>query len=157
MSGAGAPDLTVRAEGMRVAVVAASWHGELTEAMAQEAIAAIAESGASASLFSVAGSFELPLAAQTALRSGFDAVVGLAVIERGETPHFDFVANAVTDGLTRVQLDEGKPVGFGVLTVDTEDQARNRSGLPGSRESKGREAAEAALHLAVSNRLIADS
>lgn len=154
MSGQGAPDLTVRAEGLSVAVIAGSWHQEITAAMTAAAQQTITASGATAEIFAVAGSFELPLAAQVALKSRFDAVVCLGVIVRGETPHFDYVSNAVTDGLTRVQLDANKPVGFGVLTVDDDEQAFNRSGLPGSRESKGREAAEAALHLAVTNRAI---
>lgn len=154
MSGQGAPDLTVRADGLRVAVIAGSWHQEITEAMTAAAKQTITDSGATAELFTVAGSFELPLAAQTALESRFDAAVCLGVIVRGETPHFEYVSNAVTDGLTRVQLDTKKPVGFGVLTVDDDEQALQRSGLPGSRESKGREAAEAALHLAVTNRAI---
>lgn len=156
MSGAGAPDLKVDATGLRVAIIAGSWHSEVTDSMVQNAQETVVASGASYELFRVAGSFEVPLAAQAALSSGYDAAVCLAVIVRGETPHFDFVANSVTDGLTRVQLDAGKPVGFGVLTVDDDDQAFNRSGLPGSRENKGREAAEAALHLAVTVGRITD-
>ena len=78
----------------------------------------------------------------------------LGVIIRGGTPHFEFVSNSVTDGLTRVQLDTGKPVGFGVLTTDTEDQALDRAGLEGSSESKGVEATEAALHAAIVTRKI---
>lgn len=154
MAGHGAPDLKVPAHGLNVAVIAGSWHREVTEAMTADALAAVAAAGATAQLFHVAGSFEIPLAAQTALASGYDAAVCLGVIVRGETPHFDYVCNAVTDGLTRVQLDAGKPVGFGVLTVDNDEQAFDRSGLPGSREAKGREAAEAALHLVAANRAI---
>jgi len=111
--------------------------------------------GADHTLFQVAGAFELPLAAQAALTpaeeggGGFDATVCLGVIIRGGTPHFEYVASAVTDGLTRVQLDTGRPVGFGVLTTDTEQQALDRAGLEGSPESKGAEAAEAALQAAV--------
>jgi len=96
--------------------------------------------------------FELPLVAQTALRAGADAVVCLGVIIRGGTPHFDFVANAATDGLTKVALDEGKPVGFGVLTLDDEQQGLDRAGLPSSREDKGAEAAAAALATSVTLR-----
>src|SRR5690606_38174555 len=107
--------------------------------------------GVERSLFRVAGSFELPLAAQAVLadKAGFDAVVCLGVIIRGGTPRFEYISSSVTDGLTRVQLDTGKPVGFGVLTTDTEQQALDRAGLPGSPESKGQEAAEAALQSAV--------
>lgn len=148
MSGQGAPDLTVEAQGLRVAIIAGSWHAQYIEAMIGAAQETVTAAGAVSELFYVAGSFELPLAAQAAAQK-FDAVVCLGVIVRGGTPHFDYVCNAVTDGLTRVQLDSGKPVGFGVLTVDNAEQAFERSGLPGSSESKGKEAAEAALHLAV--------
>ncbi|MBB4071108.1 6,7-dimethyl-8-ribityllumazine synthase [Leucobacter sp. OH2974_COT-288] len=154
MSGQGAPDLTVDASGMKVAIIAGSWHAKYIDAMVEAAVASVAAAGASSELFHVAGSFELPLAAQAAA-SHYDAVVCLGVIVRGGTPHFDYVCNAVTDGLTRVQLDTKTPIGFGVLTVDNEEQAFARSGLPGSSESKGKEAAEAALHLAVAVQRIA--
>lgn len=160
MSGAGSPSLTVDAKGLRVAVIAGKWHTEVMAGLVAGAVSALEASGASHELFEVAGAFELPLAAQAALTpvsqggGGFDAAVCLGVIIRGGTPHFDFVANSVTDGLTRVQLDTSKPVGFGVLTTDNDEQALDRSGLPGSRESKGVEAAEAALHSAVTLRAI---
>ncbi len=155
MAGAGAPNLSVDASGLRVAIISGSWHAEIMSGLTEGAIATVSESGASHELFQVAGSFELPALAQTVLTpaaeggGGFDVAVCLGVIVRGGTPHFEYVSSAVTDGLTRVQLDTGKPVGFGVLTTDDEQQAFDRSGLPGSIESKGREAAEAALHLAV--------
>lgn len=160
MSGAGAPDLTVDASGLRVAVIAGEWHAEVMRGLVSGALEAVAAAGAEHALFRVAGAFELPLAAQTALApagqggGGFDAAVCLGVIVRGGTPHFEYIANAVTDGLTRAQLDAGKPIGFGVLTTDDDEQALDRSGLPGSRESKGREAAEAALQAAVTARRI---
>ncbi len=91
------------------------------------------------------GSFELPVVSKAALEAGADAVVALGVIIRGGTPHFEYVSSAATDGLTRVALDTGKPVGFGVLTLDDEQQGLDRAGLPGSKEDKGREAAEAAV------------
>ena len=155
MSGAGSPSLKVDAAGLKVAIIAGKWHTEVMAGLVAGAVSTLESSGASYELFEVAGAFELPLAAQAALTSskhgggGFDAAVCLGVIIRGGTPHFDFVANSVTDGLTRVQLDTGRPVGFGVLTTDNDEQALDRSGLPGSRESKGVEAAEAALHSAV--------
>jgi 6,7-dimethyl-8-ribityllumazine synthase len=93
----------------------------------------------------VPGSFELPIVAKAALERGADAVVALGVIIRGGTPHFDFVSHAATDGLTRVAIDTGMPVGFGVLTLDDEQQGLDRAGLPGSKEDKGAEAAQAAL------------
>ena len=158
MAGAGAPNLSVDASGLRVAIISGSWHAEVMSGLTEDAIATVKESGGSYELFQVAGSFELPALAQTALTpaaeggGGFDVAVCLGVIVRGGTPHFEYVSSAVTDGLTRVQLDTGRPVGFGVLTTDNDQQAFDRSGLPGSVESKGREAAEAALHLAVQMR-----
>ncbi|QBE48733.1 6,7-dimethyl-8-ribityllumazine synthase [Leucobacter triazinivorans] len=163
MSGAGAPDLAVDASGLRIALLAGSWHEEIMTSLVEGARETLAGAGADVELFRVAGAFELPLAAQAALSpaneggGGFDAAVCLGVIIRGGTPHFEYVCSAVTDGLTRVQLDTGKPVGFGVLTTDTEQQALDRSGRPGAPESKGREAAEAALHLAVTVRGIRET
>ncbi|MGO3146490.1 MAG: 6,7-dimethyl-8-ribityllumazine synthase [Leucobacter sp.] len=160
MSGAGAPNLSVDTNGLRVAVIAGSWHPQIMDGLIAGAQETIAAAGAEQALFRVAGAFELPPLAQAALApadaggGGFDAAVCLGIIIRGGTPHFEYIATAVTDGLTRVQLDAGKPVGFGVLTTDDEQQALDRAGLDGSSESKGREAAEAALHLAVQLRAI---
>lgn len=160
MSGAGSPSLAVNATGLRVAIIAGSWHDQVMGGLIAGAEQTVSASGAEFSLFKVAGSFELPGAAQAALTpiaqggGGYDAAVCLGVIIRGGTPHFEYVSSAVTDGLTRVQLDTGKPVGFGVLTTDNDEQALDRSGLPGSKESKGVEAAEAALHLAVTQQAI---
>lgn len=149
MSGQGSPSLRVDAEGLKVAIIAGSWHPEVMAGLIAGAETAVGAAGAQHTLFRVAGAFELPLAAQAVLTDGgFDAAVCLGVIIRGGTPHFEFVSNSVTDGLTRVQLDTGKPVGFGVLTTDTEQQALDRAGLSGSMESKGVEASEAALHSA---------
>ena len=106
-------------------------------------------SGATWRLVRVPGSFELPVAAKAALDAGADAAVALGVIIRGGTPHFDFVSSAATDGLTRVALDTGKPVGFGVLTLDDEQQGLDRAGLEGSKEDKGAEAADAAIRTAL--------
>ena len=100
---------------------------------------------ADATLVRVPGSFELPVAALHAARSSADAVVALGVVIRGGTPHFDYVCQAATQGLTRVALDTGVPVGFGLLTCDDEAQALDRAGLPGSHEDKGYEAAQAAV------------
>jgi 6,7-dimethyl-8-ribityllumazine synthase len=91
------------------------------------------------------GSFELPLIAQAYASRDFDAVIALGVIIRGGTPHFEYVSAAATDGLNRVALDTGVPIGFGLLTCDNEAQAIDRAGLPGSHEDKGREAVQAAL------------
>ena len=145
MTGSGAPDLEVSAPGARVAVVATLWHRTITDAMVVSATKAILDAGAEALVMRVPGAFELPVVAKAAAQAGFDAVVALGVVVRGGTPHFDYVCRAVTDGLTQVAVTTGVPVGFGVLTCDTEEQAVERAGLPGSTEDKGREAAEAAL------------
>ena len=83
-----------------------------------------------------------------AIEDGADVVIALGVVIRGGTPHFEYVCQSVTEGLTRVQLDTGVPIGFGVLTVDNEKQALDRAGLPGSKEDKGAEAVEAAVLMA---------
>ena len=101
------------------------------------------------SLLRVPGSFELPVVARALAAGGYDAVVALGVVIRGGTPHFDFVCSAATDGLSRVALDTGVPVGFGLLTCDTDEQALDRAGLPGSHEDKGYEATQAALATAL--------
>jgi 6,7-dimethyl-8-ribityllumazine synthase len=97
----------------------------------------------------VPGSFELPVVTRAALDAGADAVVALGVIIRGGTPHFEYVSDAATSGLTQASLLTGKPVGFGLLTLDDEQQGIDRAGLPDSKEDKGAEAAEAALATAV--------
>lgn len=145
MAGHGSPDMAVDGTGLNVVVIAGSWHDTITDGLIAGAQRILDESGAHHTLVRVPGAFELPIVAQTALRNGADAVVCLGVIIRGGTPHFDFVSNAATDGLTRVALDEGKPVGFGVLTLDDEQQGLDRAGLAGSREDKGAEAAAAAV------------
>jgi 6,7-dimethyl-8-ribityllumazine synthase len=145
MSGAGAPKIATDGTGLNVTVVAGSWHEEISEGLLAGALRVLEASGAEVTVLRVPGSFELPVVCKAALQNGADAVVALGVIIRGGTPHFDFVSNAATDGLTRVALDTGKPVGFGLLTLDDEQQGLDRAGLPGSKEDKGAEAAEAAL------------
>jgi len=145
MTREGAPHLQARAEGAKVAVVAALWHRVITDAMVVSATKAIVDGGAEAVVVRVPGAFELPVVAKAAAQAGFDAVVALGVVIRGGTPHFDFVCQAATDGLTQVAVTTGVPIGFGLLTCDTEAQAVQRSGLPGATEDKGRDAAEAAL------------
>ncbi|MGR2753963.1 6,7-dimethyl-8-ribityllumazine synthase [Agromyces arachidis] len=145
MSGAGSPELDVDGRGLRVVIVAGSWHDEITDGLIAGATRTLEAAGAEISLVRVPGSFELPVVSKAALEAGADAVVALGVIIRGGTPHFEYVSSAATDGLTRVALDTGKPVGFGVLTLDDEQQGLDRAGLPGSKEDKGREAAEAAV------------
>ncbi|WP_395243796.1 6,7-dimethyl-8-ribityllumazine synthase [Agromyces sp. MMS24-K17] len=145
MSGVGSPTLDVDGTGLRVVVVAGSWHDEITDGLIAGARRTLDAAGADWELVRVPGSFELPVVSKAALEAGADAVVALGVIIRGGTPHFEYVSAAATDGLTRVALDTGKPVGFGVLTLDDERQGLDRAGLPGSKEDKGREAAEAAI------------
>ena len=149
MSGQGSPAGLPDARGVSLAVVATRWYAELTDAMVDSAVRAAGEAGAAAStVVRVPGAVELAVVA-AALAARHDAVVALGVVVRGGTPHFDYVCQSVTTGLTRVALDSGKPVGFGVLTCDTVEQARDRAGLAGSQEDKGREAALAALETAL--------
>ncbi len=153
MSGRGAPSADqIDASGMRVVVVAGSWHEQITDGLLAGAQRALDAAGAAWEVVRVPGSFELPVVTSAALNAGAEAAVALGVIIRGGTPHFDYVASAATDGLTRVALDTGKPVGFGVLTLDDEQQGLDRAGLPGSHEDKGFEAAQAALQTAISLR-----
>lgn len=154
MSGAGAPRVEINAEGLRVAIVASSWHDTVMDGLIAGATAACTHAGVVSVLYRVPGSFELPLAAQVAATAGFDAVVALGVIIRGGTPHFEYVCDAATSGLSRVALDTGVPIGFGLLTCDDEASALDRAGLPDSHEDKGREAAEAALSVALTLRTI---
>ncbi len=145
MSGEGKAQAdVVPAEGVRVAIVAASWHDQVMDGLLGGARRYLAQTGASVDEYRVPGSFELPVVCQRVARS-HDAVVALGVIVRGGTPHFEYVSAAVTDGLGRVALDTGTPIGFGILTCDTDEQALDRAGLPGSSEDKGEEAAAAAL------------
>jgi 6,7-dimethyl-8-ribityllumazine synthase len=146
MASHGAPTITVDGEGARVAIVASSWHTEVMDGLIAGAQAALADAGVTdVTLVRAPGSFELPILCQAHARHGYDAVIALGVIIRGGTPHFEYVSAAATDGLTRVALDTGVPVGFGLLTTDDEAQALDRAGLADSREDKGREAVEAAL------------
>lgn len=134
--------------GARFAVISASWHPEICEALVSGATRALQEAEVKEiKLVKVPGSFELPLAAKFALNDGFDAAVVLGVVLRGETPHFDYVCQGVTNGVMRVSLAAEKPIGFGVLTVDSIEQAIARSGLPGCKEDKGYDSAIAALEL----------
>ena len=151
MSGAGAPtpNTPVDGSGLRVVVIAGTWHETISNGLIAGAQRVLDEAGAAHTLVRVPGSFELAVAAQAAFAGGADAVVALGVIIRGGTPHFEYVSSATTDGLSRVALDAGKPVGFGVLTLDDERQGLDRAGLAGSKEDKGAEAADAALRTAL--------
>jgi len=155
MSGQGSPLVDVDGTGLRVTIVAGLWHDVISDGLIAGAERALTAMGADHSVVRCAGSFELPIVCQAALNNGADAVVALGVIIRGGTPHFEFVSDAATSGLLRVALDTGKPVGFGVLTLDDEQQGIDRAGLPGSREDKGAEAATAAVQAALTIRSLA--
>ncbi len=155
MSGSGAPAAPAPdASGLRLAIVASRWHDEIAGALVDSAVRTAGECGVpEPTVVRVSGAVELPVVAQ-ALAATHDAVAALGLVLRGGTPHFDYVCDAVTYGLTRVALDTGTPVGNGVLTCDTDEQARARSGLPGATEDKGREAVLAALDTAVTLRTL---
>ena len=151
MSGTGQPELArLDASHLRVAVVAAEWHATVMDGLLAGAQRALDDAKVETrTVVRAPGSFELPVVAQAVAQQGFDAIVALGVVVRGGTPHFDYVCDAVTSGLTRVALDTGVPVGFGVLTCDTEEQALDRAGLSGSKEDKGYDATHAALSTAL--------
>ncbi|MEV4418070.1 6,7-dimethyl-8-ribityllumazine synthase [Catellatospora sp. NPDC049609] len=155
MAGHGAPELnTVDASGLSLGIVATRWHADLVEQMLARAQAAAKACGVTdVQVAHVAGSVELPVVAQ-ALARRHDAVVALGVVIRGDTAHFDYVCKSVTEGLTRVALDESTPVAQGVLTVNTVEQARDRAGLPDSGEDKGWSSVVAALDSAVTLRTL---
>jgi 6,7-dimethyl-8-ribityllumazine synthase len=146
VSVSGAPNLKVSAVGKKVVIVATSWHPDVMAGLIAGAQKELEVSGAvDVQLNMVPGAFELPLAAKWAFEKGADIVIALGVVIQGGTPHFDYICSSATEGLTRVQLDANKPLGFGVLTVNNEQEALDRSGLQGSKEDKGAEAVQAAL------------
>ena len=152
MSGHGAPPTGAvpGAADLRVTVLAALWHTEVMDGLLAGAQRALTDSGVTeVAVLRVPGTFELPVAAARVATERVDAIVALGVVIRGGTPHFDYVCGAATDGLTDVSVRTGIPVGFGVLTCDTDEQALDRAGLPGSAEDKGYEATQAALGTAV--------
>jgi len=151
--GVGVPELPhVDGSGLRLAIVASTWHDRICNALLDGALRVAKDSGiAEPTVVRVLGAIEIPVVAQ-ALAHSHDAVVALGVVIRGQTPHFDYVCDAVTQGLTRVSLDESTPVANGVLTTNDEEQALDRAGLPGSSEDKGAQAAAAALSTALTLR-----
>lgn len=131
---------------LRAVVISASWHRNICQALVNGAVRGLQDSGVTEiHRQTVAGSFELPLAAQLALDSGFDLAVVVGLVLRGETPHFDYVCQGVTSGIMNLTLSRSKPVGFGVLMCDDLKQASDRAGLPDSKEDKGYDSAVAAL------------
>jgi len=147
MAGA-APTFTVSPKaGAKVAIISASWHTDICAALVAGAVKAMNEYSVSYEVSYVPGSFELPLAAQKALDNGFDAAVIVGLVLKGETPHFEYVCDGVTQGVMDVQLSRSKPVGFGVLMCTDMSQAIARIGGAGSKEDKGYDAGIAALAL----------
>lgn len=151
--GAGVPEVgALDASGLRLAIVASTWHGEICDALLAGACKVATEAGIDdPTVIRALGAIEIPVIAQELARR-HDAVVALGVVIRGQTPHFDYVCDAVTQGLTRVSLDESTPVANGVLTTNTEEQALDRAGLPESAEDKGAQATWAALKTALTLR-----
>jgi 6,7-dimethyl-8-ribityllumazine synthase len=143
------PEVKIKsAPDLKVVVISASWHPEICQALVDGAVKGFELSGLSnIEVRKVAGSFELPLAAQLALDSGFDVAVVVGLVLRGETPHFDYVCQGVTSGVMEVSLSRSKPIGFGVLMCDTIEQARARAGFADSFEDKGFDSAIAALSI----------
>ena len=150
MSGEGRPAAELPdASGLRLAIAATTWHGDIVDVLLERALATAKGAGTDPpTVVRVPGTVELPVVCQE-LAVRHDAVVALGVVIRGGTPHFDYVCDAVTAGLTRVALDERTPIGNGVLTCDTRQQALDRSGAPGAAEDKGEEACVAALQTAL--------
>jgi 6,7-dimethyl-8-ribityllumazine synthase len=150
LSGSGAPQQQpIDAQGLTLGIVAATWHTDISNTLLTRAVACAEASGIPApTVVRVPGAIELPVVAQ-ALAETHDAVVALGVVVRGGTPHFDYVCDSFTAGLTRVALDARTPVGNGVLTVEGEQQARDRAGFEDSGEDKGWEATAAALQTAL--------
>ena len=146
MSGA-APQVTLESKpNARIAIISASWHMDICAQLVAGARRACEAAGVkSITEIYVPGSFELPLAAQRAFEDGVDGVIVVGLVLRGETPHFDYVCQGVTQGIMDVQLKFSRPIGFGVLMCDTLEQAHARCGVLGSKEDKGFDAAVAAL------------
>ncbi|ALC05997.1 6,7-dimethyl-8-ribityllumazine synthase [Corynebacterium deserti GIMN1.010] len=136
------------ASGLTVAVVTARWNAEICDRLHNHAVEAGRAAGATVNEYRVVGALELPVVVQELART-HDAVVALGCVIRGGTPHFDYVCDSVTEGLTRIALDTSTPIGNGVLTTNTEEQAIERSGGEGSVEDKGAEAMVAALDTAL--------
>jgi len=141
---------TLNASKLKVAVVSASWHPEICSSLIDGAKRALAVNKVNkVSYHEVSGSFELPLAAQKLFDSGIDAVIVLGLILKGDTPHFDYICEGVTNGIMQVSLSRSKPIGFGVLMCNTLKQARDRAGFVDSKEDKGFDAAVAAINSAL--------
>ena len=130
---------------LKIAIVASRFNPEITERLlagAQEALRGLAD----ATVIQVPGAFEIPLAVKrAALSKRFDAIVAIGCVIRGETAHFEYISHVASTGIAQVSLETGVPVTFGVLTVETDEQAMARS-VPGG-DNKGYHAAQAALEM----------
>ncbi len=152
MSGAGTPAQELSrtlhshsATGKKIAIVAASWHAEIVEAMVERAVSELERVGTSQiSIYRVPGSFEIPVMVANLVEK-FDGFITLGLVLRGETAHFEYVCSGVTQGIVEISLASKKPIAFGVLMCETLEQAINRSGAPGSSEDKGVECAQAVI------------
>ena len=144
-----APEITIKKQPRaKVAIISASWHPEICQSLIDGAKRALEQAEVKKiDVIYVPGSFEIPLAAQHAFESGYSAAVVVGLVLQGETPHFDYVCQGVTQGVMDVQLKWSKPIGFGVLMCNTLEQAIARSGVAGSKEDKGYDSAIAALSL----------
>ena len=132
----------------KVAIISSSWHLDICNDLIAGAKRALTQAQVgTVEVQFVPGSFEIPLAAQYAFEAGFDAVVALGLVLKGETPHFDYVCQGVTQGVIDVSLKHSKPIGYGVLMCNDLDQAIDRCGRATSKEDKGYDSAVAALEL----------
>jgi 6,7-dimethyl-8-ribityllumazine synthase len=132
----------------RVAIISSSWHLDICNDLIAGASRALKDAGITdTTVIHVPGSFEIPLASQIAFEQGYDAVVAVGLVLKGETPHFDYVCQGVTQGILDVSLKFSRPIGFGVLMCNTLEQAIARSGRSGSIEDKGFDSAVAAIRL----------
>jgi 6,7-dimethyl-8-ribityllumazine synthase len=143
-------DGKLNAEGLRFGIVVGRFNSFIGERLLEGALDALIRHGADDSQITVArvpGAFEIPLASQKLARSGkFDAIICLGAVIRGSTPHFDYVSSEVTKGIAHVSLETGVPVAFGVLTVDTIEQAIERAGTKAG--NKGFDAAMTVIETA---------
>ena len=150
MSGEGSPTITIKpgsAHGLRVAIVVSEWNRDITNELASQARQTGETAGAEVTVIPVVGALEIPVVVKKATKT-HDAVVALGCVIQGGTPHFDHVCNAVTYGLTKIAVETETPVGNGVLTRNTHEQAVDRAGGPSAHENKGAEAMIAAIHTA---------
>jgi 6,7-dimethyl-8-ribityllumazine synthase len=144
-----APQLSINPlPNAKVAIISSSWHLDICNDLIAGAQRAFEQAQVkTVEVQYVPGSFEIPLAAQYAFEAGFDTVVAVGLVLKGETPHFDYVCQGVTQGVIDVSLKYGKPIGYGVLMCNDLDQAIARCGRPHSKEDKGFDSAVAALEL----------